>query len=119
MGVPSLGVLDRARRNGRMSGEMQNEELLYLLRHRVSPGAGTARTQLLELMGQHAWWVVRGPHESADANPHITIECHRDRYHLQLDGSGNVFRITPGEGRVLGNEPSSAPGAAPGRMRRG
>lgn len=119
MGVPSLEVIDRARRNGRMPLEMHNEELLHLLRHRVSPGAGTARTQLLELMGRHAWQIVRGPHESGDANPHITLECNRDRYHLQLDAGGNVFRITPGEGRVLGHEPSSAPGAAPGRMRRG
>lgn len=119
MTAPSKALVERARKNGRMNGEMSNEELLFVLSNKVSPGAGTARSILLGEMARCSWWVVRGPHRSTDANRHITLECDRVRYHLQLDGAGVVYRITPGEGEVLGNEPSSPPGAAPGRMRRG
>lgn len=119
MGVPSHELVNRARKNGRMSGQMANEELLYLLCHHVSGGAETARTVLLGKMAERSWRILLGLHTSTDRNEHITLECDRVCYHLQVDNVGVIYRITPGVGQVLGNEPSSAPGAAPGRMRRG
>lgn len=119
MGIPSSELVERARKNGRMSGQMANEDLLHLLCHRVSPGAGTARTLLLGKMAERSWRIQVGLHTSKDQNEHITLDCDGTLYHLQVDNVGVIYRITPGEHMVLGNEPSSAPGAAPGRMRRG
>jgi hypothetical protein len=122
MGAPSQALIDRARMRGQMSAHMRNEELLFMLCHRVSPGVGTARTLLLHEMAEQEWEIARGPHVSEDQNMHVLIRIGRANprgYHLQMDGAGVIFRITPGRGEVLGNEPSSAPGAAPGTMRRG
>jgi hypothetical protein len=92
------------------------EDVVDLLASSISPAAQSGARRLLQQMSTETWYVIRGAHRSPDdPNQHVTIEVHRNRYHLRLDRRECVYDITcyvaQQVQRPAGREPWTRPGA--------
>jgi hypothetical protein len=79
---------------------------------------GRAANRIIGLMAEAPWRVTAGRHRggiggnarAADANLHITVQVRGRGYHLQLNASGHLWRITGDDGMEL-VVPWASPGA--------
>lgn len=85
-------------------GDLRDDQLIFLLENKVSPGALRGRNELIRLLKDCNEHRNLAAHDtgSLDGTMHYTIFIDGAGYHLRIDKQGNIFQITGRGGLDLG-----------------